>query len=72
MHDFSFELKYFSKVIRLKRHELNISQEQMAELVDCHVNAIGRLERSEAVPSFFMILKIAKALGISPKDLMPY
>jgi len=72
MNNFFFELNFFAKTIRLKRHELNISQEEMAEIVDCHVNAIGRLERAQAVPSFLMILKIAKALGISPRDLFPY
>lgn len=72
MDDFSLELKYFAKIIRMKRHEKNISQEEMAELCNCHVNAIGRIERAEAVPSFIMILKIANALEISPKDLMPY
>ncbi len=72
MKDFSLEHKYFAKKVRLKRHELNISQEKMAEILNCHVNTLGRLERAQATPSFFMILKICKALNISPRDLMPY
>lgn len=71
MNDFFYEINFFASKIRIKRHELNLTQEQMAELVDCHVNAIGRLERGQAIPSYLMILKISKALRISPKDLMP-
>lgn len=72
MNNFLFELNFFAKTVRMKRHELNLSQEELAEKVDCHVNAIGRLERGQAIPSYTMLLKIAKALEISPKDLMPY
>lgn len=57
--------------IRMRRAELDISQERLAELAGCHPNHIGRTERVQADPSFSMILKIARALGLSPKDLMP-
>lgn len=71
MKDCLLELRMFSKLLRLKRHEKELSQEELAELVGCHPNAIGRLERGEATPSFRMIISIANALKISPKDLMP-
>ena len=72
MNDFLFEINFFAKAVRIKRHELNMTQEGLSELIDCHVNALGRLERGQAIPSYLTILKIAKALNISPKDLMPY
>lgn len=65
------ELHYFSKKLRDRRFELDISQKKLAELVNCHANAIGRLERAQAFPSFSMIILLANALKISPKDLMP-
>lgn len=57
--------------IRVQRAKINLSQEGLAELAGCHPNHIGRTERAQADPSFTMILKIARALGLSPKDLMP-
>lgn len=67
----SQDLKSFSNKLRLRRHEMNMTQEQLAEAVDCHTNALGRLERGEAIPSFKMIINLARALKISPKDLLP-
>lgn len=66
------ELKIFARKIRTRRHELEMTQEFLAEQVGCHPNVIGRLERSEAIPSFKTIINLSKALRISPKDLMPY
>lgn len=66
------ELQMFSKILRFNRHKMDITQEKLAELVGCHVNAIGRLERAETYPTFTMIINIARALKISPKELMPY
>lgn len=59
-------------MIKIKRYELNFTQENLAEKVGCHPNAIGRIERGQSIPKYTMILKIANALKISPKDLMPY
>lgn len=72
MTQFSEQLTFFSKTIRQKRHDMDISQEKMSEIIGCHPNAIGRLERGHTRPTFLMLLKIAKALKISPKDLFPY
>ncbi|MCB1114171.1 MAG: helix-turn-helix transcriptional regulator [Chlamydiia bacterium] len=61
----------FGKKVRIKRHELGISQEKLAELANLHHNYIGSVERGERNISLENILKIAKALNCSPKDLMP-
>lgn len=71
MNKFSFELQFLAKKIRMKRFELNISQEKLSELIDCHPNALGRIERAQASPNFLTLIKIARALKIPPKDLMP-
>lgn len=72
MEDCSKELKIFARIMRLKRYEKNLTQEKLAEKMDCNVNAIGKIERGESIPSLRTIINLAKALGISPKDLMPY
>lgn len=68
------EVKYirqFSNKVRLRRLELRLSQEKLAELTRCHVNHIGRIERAESDPSLSMIFRIASALKILTKDLVP-
>lgn len=64
-------LRMFSNKVRLRRLEMRITQEKLAELTDCHVNHVGRIERAQADPSLSMIFRIAKSLDITPKDLMP-
>jgi transcriptional regulator with XRE-family HTH domain len=64
-------IRDLSSVIRIRRSQLKLSQERLAELVDCHVNHIARIERSKVDPSYTMVIRIALALKLSPKDLMP-
>ena len=61
----------FAKKVRLRRHELGLTQEQLAERADFHVNYVGGIERAERNASIESIVILAKALEISPKDLMP-
>jgi transcriptional regulator with XRE-family HTH domain len=60
-----------AKKVRLRRHELGLTQEQLAERANFPVNYIGGIERSERNASIESIVALAKALEISPKDLMP-
>lgn len=64
-------IKKFSRNVRVKRFELNMSQEELAEKVDCHVNHIGRIERAQTDPSLSMMVRIANAFSISLKELIP-
>lgn len=61
----------FATKVRLRRYELGLTQEQLAEKANFHVNYIGGIERSERNASIESIVTLARALGISPKDLMP-
>lgn len=67
----SFVLLAFAKKIRLRRYELELTQEQLAERANFHVNYIGGIERGERNLSLESIIALAKALECSPKDLMP-
>ena len=56
------------KAIR-KRNKL--SQEEVAARARIHVSTFGRIERGEINAPLQTINKIAQALGVKPKDLLP-
>lgn len=57
--------------IRKLRKRMGISQEELGFRSDLHRTYIGAIERSEQNVSIDNIHKIAKALKVSPKDLLP-
>lgn len=61
----------FGDRVRQRRYQLDVSQERLAELADLHPNYVGSVERGERNISLENIIALAKALGCSPKDLMP-
>ena len=63
--------KKFGLKVRMKRFELGMTQEELAELADLHPTYVGSVERGERNVSLENIIILAKGLGCSPKDLMP-
>lgn len=63
--------KAFGLKVRTKRFELEMTQEELAEKADLHPTYLGSVERGERNIALENIIMIAKALGCSPKDLMP-
>ncbi len=61
----------FGQKVRSRRHELDLTIDQLAEAADLHHNYIGSVERGERNIALENIVAIAKALNCSPKDLMP-
>jgi transcriptional regulator with XRE-family HTH domain len=61
----------FGKIVKEKRLDLGLSQEKLAEKADLHTNYVGSVERGERNIALENIVALAKALGCSPKDLMP-
>jgi transcriptional regulator with XRE-family HTH domain len=61
----------FAKQVRKRRHDLGLTQEELAEKSDFHVNFIGGIERATRNPSLISIVKLAKALEISPREFLP-
>lgn len=59
----------FAAVVRKRRHALSLTQEQLAERANFHVNYIGGIERAERNPSLTSLISLAKGLGCSPRDL---
>lgn len=61
----------FGKIIRQKRLDLELTQEDLAERSELHPTYVGSVERGERNIALENILALAKALACSPKDLMP-
>lgn len=58
----SIEYKVVREIIKA-RHELNLTQEQLAELVGTKQSNISRLESGEYNPTIEFLSKIAQAMG---------
>ena len=49
-----------------RRRELNITQEVLRNLTDISVNQISNIENNHCVPTIETILKLCKALNVTP------
>lgn len=56
--------------IRHLRLDRALTQEKLAELVKVDYTTINKIENAKRNPSLKTIEKIAKALKVSPKDLL--
>ena len=62
--------KQLGLVIRRRRDEIGGSQEGLAELIGCHRNYVGYLERGEQNVTIDMLARVAKALRCTVTDLV--
>ena len=60
----------FGRRVRTLRQKQGISQESLAELARVHRTYIGMVERGEKAVTIVTLLKLAKALGVTPADLL--
>ena len=58
------------ETIRTYRKCAGLTQEKLAERAELHHNFIGEVERGNMEISLGSLLKIAKALGVSGRDLL--
>lgn len=61
----------FGKRLREVRREKGISQEKLADLAGLHRTYVSSVERGERNISLANVERLAKALGVTLKDLMP-
>lgn len=59
------------KIVRRLRRKQGLSQEELGFQAKLHRTYIGSIERGEQNVSVDNIHKLAKALKVSPKELMP-
>lgn len=64
--------KKFADNVKKYREAKGYTKSKMAELVDCDISYIGKIERAEKYPNLKMIFKIAEALEITAKDLFDF
>lgn len=65
------ERKAFGLNVRMRRFEVEMTQEELAEKADLHPTYLGLIERDERNIALKNIIHLAKALKCSQKDLMP-
>jgi transcriptional regulator with XRE-family HTH domain len=60
----------FGKHVRKLRHELGLSQENLAELADLHRKYVGGVERGERNIAIINIVRPARALKVRPAKVL--
>jgi transcriptional regulator with XRE-family HTH domain len=59
----------FGSVIRARRRQLNLTQEELARRIRTSVPYIGHLETGKRHPSEKIVTRLAEVLGLEPRDL---
>jgi len=60
----------FGTRVRLRRNELGLSQEALADICELHWTYVGQVERGQRNLSLHNIVRIATALQIDAGDLV--
>lgn len=64
------DLVRFGREVRRRRVALGISQEELGFRAGMHRNYIGYVERAEENATVKSVIKIARALGLRPAELV--
>jgi transcriptional regulator with XRE-family HTH domain len=60
----------FGSVLREKREEAGISQEELADRAGLHRTYVSLIERGKRTASIEVVRRVASALGVSMADLI--
>lgn len=61
----------FGKIVRRLREDLFMSQENLAEKANLNTNYVGSIERGERNVGLEVIYRLAYALKVHPRSLLP-
>lgn len=64
--------KTFGEYLKKIRESQGLTQKQVSDKADIHVNYYARIERGEENFTFEVLEKIVKALHIKSSDIMPF
>jgi transcriptional regulator with XRE-family HTH domain len=64
-------LSILGGAIALRRRELGLSQEQLAERADLHANTIGMIERAEHDPTLSTVMRLYEAMDVHEIEPCP-
>ena len=62
----------FGKNIKKARNSANLTQKQVAEKSGIHVNYYARIERGEENPSYEVVEKVIKTIGVKSSKVLPF
>jgi transcriptional regulator with XRE-family HTH domain len=62
----------FGAAVRERRKAKGWTQERLAEVAGVAAIHVGFVERGENIPKLTMILRLAKALGVRPGELIDH
>jgi ribosome-binding protein aMBF1 (putative translation factor) len=68
--DIAQPLARFAANLRRARARAAMSQEALAAAADMHRTAVSRLETRERAPEFRTLVRLARALGVTPASLL--
>jgi transcriptional regulator with XRE-family HTH domain len=68
--DKDLNLVKLGAAVRARRIALSLSQETLADAAEIDRSHMGKIERGERNVTFLNILRIAKAIGCMPSDLL--
>jgi len=68
--DKDLDLQRLGAAVRARRLALGLSQEALADSSGVDRSHMGKIERGERNVTFLNILRIAKAIGCMPSDLL--
>lgn len=63
-------LREFGDRVRARRLDAGLSQEALAEQAGLHRTYVGSIERGERNVALVNIVRLARALGVDPADLV--
>jgi len=63
------EEKLLANTLKVQRAKKDLTQEQLAQMVGVTRKTINTVENGKYVPSTYLALKLAKALGVSVEEL---
>ena len=64
--------KAFGEQLKKAREKQGLTQKQVANKADVHVNYFARIERGEENFTFEILEKIVKALKIKSSEILPF
>jgi transcriptional regulator with XRE-family HTH domain len=62
-------IQRFGSIIRARRRQLNLTQEELARRIRTSIPYIGHLETGKRHPSEKMVIRLAEVLGLDGREL---
>jgi len=66
----SSEHAALGEAVRVLRVEAGLSQEALADAAHVHITLLGGLERGTGNPNYATLVKLSRALGLTPGALL--